>query len=83
MNEELKEILNESDRRDPEEASIEEMLARLEEIAQNLQDSSSPLETAFNGYREGMDLIRACTEKIDLIEKEVQILGGEETIDEL
>ena len=82
LEEELKDKDQDEDQ-DKDEMSVEEIFARLEEIAEKLQDSSSSLETAFKEYQEGMRLIRECGEKIDLIEKKVQILGGEETLSEV
>ena len=36
-----------------------------------------PLEDSFQIYKEGMDLLRKCTEKIDLVEKKMQQINAQ------
>ena len=58
-----------------EELSIEEMFDRLDGIMRTLEDSRSTLEESFAGMR----LVRACSEKIDKVEKQIMVVNGEET----
>lgn len=62
-----------------EELSIEEMFDRLDGIMRTLEDSRSTLEESFASYEAGMRLVRACSEKIDKVEKLIMVVNGEET----
>lgn len=62
-----------------EELSIEEMFDRLDGIMRTLEDSRSTLEESFASYEAGMRLVRACSEKIDKVEKQIMVVNGEET----
>ena len=62
-----------------EELSIEEMFDRLDGIMRTLEDSRSTLEESFASYEAGMRLGRACSEKIDKVEKQIMVVNGEET----
>ena len=57
-----------------EAMSVEEGFARLEELLQKMEDPELPLEESFACYEEGMRLLRACNEKIDRVEKRVQVI---------
>ena len=59
-----------------EELSIEEMFDRLDGIMRTLEDSRSTLEESFASYEAGMRLIRACSEKIDKVEKQIIFLSS-------
>ncbi len=61
------------------ELSIEEMFERLDGIMRTLEDSRSTLEESFASYEAGMRLVRACSEKIDKVEKQIMVVNGEET----
>ena len=62
-----------------EELSIEEMFDRLDGIMRTLEDSHSTLEESFASYEAGMRLVRACSEKIDKVEKQIMVVNCEET----
>ena len=62
-----------------EELSIEEMFDRLDGIMRTLEDSRSTLEESFASYEAGMRLVRACSENIDKVEKQIMVVNGEET----
>ena len=57
-----------------EELSIEEMFDRLDGIMRTLEDSRSTLEESFASYEAGMRLVRACSEKIDKVEKQIMVV---------
>lgn len=61
-----------------EELSIEEMFERLDKIMHTLEDGSSNLEESFASYEAGMRLVRACSEKIDKVEKQIMVVNGED-----
>ena len=60
-----------------QELSIEETFARLEEVLNKMEEGECSLEDSFRYYEEGMKLVKSCHDKIDRVEKRIQILGGE------
>lgn len=59
------------------EMSIEETLKALENIIEKMEDRGSTLEETFSYYEAGMKMVKACSEKIDKVEKQIQILAEE------
>ncbi len=59
------------------ELSIEETFVRLEEVLKKLEEGECSLEDSFRYYEEGMKLVKSCHDKIDRVEKQIQVLGGE------
>lgn len=57
-----------------EEMSYEKAISRLEEIVRQLEDASTPLETAMELFKEGMTLSKFCHSKLSVIEKEMNVL---------
>ncbi len=57
---------------DERELTLEESFARLDELVEKLEDRDVPLEMSFQIYKEGMDLLKKCSEKIDLVEKKMR-----------
>lgn len=51
--------------------TLEESFARLDELVQRLEDRDIPLEESFSLYKQGMDLLKSCSEKIDTVEKKM------------
>ncbi len=56
--------------------SLEEHFAKLEETITRLEDDNISLEEAFQAYSQGMELLKACNEQIDQVEKKVLVLSG-------
>ena len=62
-----------------QDKSIEETFAQLDELLEKLEASDTSLEESFTCYEAGMKLVKACSDKIDKVEKQMMILqGGEE-----
>lgn len=59
------------------EMSIEETLMELESIIEKMEDRGSTLEETFSFYEAGMKMVKACSEKIDKVEKQIKILSEE------
>lgn len=57
--------------------TIEETFAALDGLIEKLESGEGSLEDAFKNYEEGMKLVRSCNEKIEKIEKQILVLGGE------
>ena len=53
------------------ELTLEETFDLLEEKLENLESEDISLEDSFKIYKEGMDLLKQCHEKIDYVEKKV------------
>lgn len=56
------------------EETLEEVFEKLEEVVQKLEADSVSLEDSFQMYYEGMELLKACNNKIETIEKKVMML---------
>lgn len=63
----------------PEEKSlsIEETLKELETIIEKMEDRDSSLEDTFALYEAGMKMVKMCSEKIEKVEKKIEILSEE------
>ena len=66
-----------------EELTFEEGISKLEEITKKLESGELSLDEQFKLYKEGVELVNRCNEKLDTVEKEVKILGKEGENDEL
>jgi len=62
---------------DNKELTLEESFKAIEEIIEKLEDENTPLEEAFNRYKQGMDLLKSSNELIDRVEKQVRVLSGD------
>ncbi len=58
------------------EKSIEQTFAELDAIIEKLESAETSLEDSFACYEAGMKLAKACSEKIDKVEKQMIILRG-------
>lgn len=57
-----------------QELNLEESLAKLEQVMEDLGSPELSLEESFAKYKEGMDLLLKCNQAIDKVEKELMIL---------
>ena len=53
---------------------MEEALKRLEDLVRKLEEGNLPLEESLKTFEEGVKLVRLCTEKINQVEKKIEIL---------
>lgn len=65
------------------EFKLEEAFEKLDTIIEELEKPDVSLDNSFQLYQEGMKLLKACTESIDKVEKELIILGEDGETDEL
>lgn len=56
------------------EETLEELFGQLDEVAEKLEQGDVSLEESFRLYQKGMEMLKLCNEKIDTVEKKVQIL---------
>ena len=54
--------------------TIEENMARLNEINNLMSDSSIQLEESFKLYKEGVELVEKCKKQLADVEKEIVVL---------
>ncbi|MCR5656680.1 MAG: exodeoxyribonuclease VII small subunit [Butyrivibrio sp.] len=54
------------------EMTIEQAFAQVDEKIKSLESGDTTLEDSFNLFKEGMDLLKYCNDSIDKVEKKVQ-----------
>ena len=54
-----------------EEKTIEEAFKELDVLALKLEDRETSLEESFLFYKQGMELLKYCSEKLDTVEKKM------------
>ena len=62
-----------------EEKPLEEMFAELDLLAEKLENRDTSLEDSFILYRQGMELLKLCSGKLDTVEKNMQDRKRKET----
>lgn len=62
--------------------TIEENMARLNEINNLMSDSSIKLEESFKLYKEGVELVEKCKKQLADVEKEIVILEDQGSVNE-
>ena len=62
--------------------SMEEAFARLEKLAGQLEEPQTTLEDSFLLYKEGMELLKYCSQKLDLVEKKMLQLNEDGSLSE-
>ena len=64
------------------EKSLEEHFEELEILLEDMEREDVSLEKSFELYEKGMNLLKVCNEKIDKVEKQVQILNKDGDLNE-
>ena len=54
-----------------EAKTIEEVFQELDNLAVKLEDSETSLEDSFRFYKEGMELLKFCSSRLDTVEKKM------------
>jgi exonuclease VII small subunit len=62
--------------------TIEENMARLNEINSLMSDSSIKLEESFKLYKEGVELVEKCKKQLADVEKQIVILEEQGSVNE-
>ena len=63
--------MEERARTEEEEMTLEEAFVRLDGMVERLETRGIPLEESFQIYKEGMELLKNCNDKIDTVEKKM------------
>ena len=66
----------------PEEKTLEEAFTELDGLAEKLEDRETSLEDSFRFYRQGMELLKFCSEKLDTVEKKMLQINEDATFSE-
>ena len=67
---------------DPEPKNLETGLSELEEILETLSGDDLPLEEAFRLYESGIKKVRECQKTMEDVEKRMQILKEDGSLEE-
>ena len=62
--------------------TIEENMARLNEINNLMSDSSIKLEESFKLYKEGVELVEKCKKQLADVEKQIVVLEEQGSVNE-
>lgn len=65
-----------------EAKTIEEVFQELDTLAVKLEDSQTSLEDSFRFYKEGMELLKYCSDKLDTVEKKMLQMDEDGTLRE-
>lgn len=65
-----------------EEMTLEESFRELDLLIEAMEDREISLEDSFLKYKQGMELLKICNQKIDKVEKQMLILNDQGEADE-
>ena len=65
-----------------QEETLEEVFAQLDDLAEKLEDKETSLEDSFNLYKQGMELLKVCSDKLDTVEKKMLQMNEDGTFSE-
>ena len=65
-----------------EEKTLEEAFTELDGLAEKLEDRETSPEDSFRFYRQGMELLKFCSEKLDTVEKKMLQINEDGTFSE-
>ncbi|HAH18118.1 exodeoxyribonuclease VII small subunit [Eubacterium sp.] len=59
------------------ELSIEDIYDKLDGLIEQMDSDDISLEDSFKLYNEGLSLVKECNEKIEKVEKDIEVLENE------
>ena len=65
-----------------EEKTLEEAFSELGILADRLEDRETSLEDSFHLYKQGMELLKYCNDKLDTVEKRMLQMNEDGTLGE-
>ena len=65
-------------KKDQSEKNFEEALKRLEDVLESLEHGNLNLEESVQAFEEGVKLVRFCHDKLDEVERRVELLVKDE-----
>ena len=66
------------DRINIEDLTLEEGFEKIDELIETMADGDISLEESFDKYNLGMEILKVCSDKIDKVEKQIEILNAED-----
>lgn len=63
-----------------QELTVEESFAELDQLIRQMENDSPSLEESFRLYARGMQLLKNCSEKIDVVEKKMLRISEDGTL---
>lgn len=67
---------------EPKEQTLEELFQELDSLVEELESREISLEDSFSRYQKGMELLKLCNDKIDMVEKKMLVLNDNGETDE-
>ena len=64
------------------EKTLEDAFLQLDELADRLEDRETSLEESFRLYKQGMELLKYCSDKLDTVEKKMLQMDEDGTLSE-
>lgn len=64
------------------EKTLEDVFLQLDELAERLEDRETSLEESFRLYKQGMELLKYCSDKLDTVEKKMLQMDEDGTLRE-
>lgn len=64
------------------ERTLEDAFLQLDELADRLEDRETSLEESFRLYKQGMELLKYCSDKLDTVEKKMLQMDEDGTLRE-
>lgn len=58
-----------------EDMTLEEAFEKLDEIIEAMEESELPLEKTFEFYKQGLDMVKYCNDKIEKVECDIKKLS--------
>lgn len=65
-----------------EELTLEESFGQLDKMIEALESREITLEGSFKTYQAGMELLKSCNDKIDTVEKKMQMMNEDGEMNE-
>lgn len=66
------------DRINIEDLTLEEGFEKIDELIETMAGGDISLEESFDKYKLGMEILKVCSDKIDKVEKQIEILNAED-----
>lgn len=67
----------EETKKEMEEETLQELFSKLDQVIEKMEQGDISLEQSFNYYHKGMELLKTCNDKIDIVEKKILVLDNE------
>ena len=64
------------------EVTLEELFAQIDEILEKMEKGDPGLDELFSLYEQGLNKLKLCNEKLDMIEKKMLVLNAQNGAEE-